>query len=99
MASSKYGTGNMRRHIKVCKRNDTRDIGQMMISRDTNSLSLSSIQYDSNKFRELVIVSIVMHDLPFQFVEWAEIRAIHQYLYPNVDTLTRNTTKVNVLKA
>ncbi|KAL5550725.1 hypothetical protein UlMin_000901 [Ulmus minor] len=99
LASSKYGTGNMRRHIKVCKRNDTRDIGQMMISRDTNSLSLGSIQYDSNKFRELVMVCIVMHDLPFQFVEWAGIKAIHQYLYPDVDTLTRNTAKADVLKA
>ncbi|KAL5557277.1 hypothetical protein UlMin_039513 [Ulmus minor] len=99
MASSKYGTGNMRRHIKVCKRNDTRDIGQMMISRDTNCLSLGSIQYDSNKFRELVMACIVMHDLPFQFVEWAGIRAIHQYLYSDVDTLTRNTAKADVLKA
>jgi len=41
LASSKYGTSNIRRHIKVCKRNDTRDISQMMISRDTNNLSLS----------------------------------------------------------
>ncbi|KAL5576006.1 hypothetical protein UlMin_017705 [Ulmus minor] len=71
MASSKYGTGNMRRHIK----------------------------YDSNKFRELVMACIVMHDLPFQFVEWAGIRAIHQYLYPDVNTLTRNTAKADVLKA
>ncbi|KAL5550700.1 hypothetical protein UlMin_000876 [Ulmus minor] len=99
MASSKYGTSNMRRHIKVCKRNDTWDIGQMMISRDTNSLSLGSIQFDSNKFHELVMACIVMHDLPFQFVEWAGIRAIHQYLYPDVDTLTRNTAKADVLKA
>ncbi|KAL5552402.1 hypothetical protein UlMin_002578 [Ulmus minor] len=89
----------MRRHIKVCKRNDTRDIGQMMSSRDTNSLSLGSIQYDSNKFRELVMACIVMYDLPFQFVEWAGIRAIHQYMYPGVDTLTRNTAKADVLKA
>ncbi|KAL5579757.1 hypothetical protein UlMin_012199 [Ulmus minor] len=98
MASSKYGTGNMQCHIKVYKRNDTRDIGQMMISHDTNSLSLSSIQYDSNKFCELVMASIVMHDLPFQFIEWAGIRAIHSYLYPDVDTLTRNTAKADVLK-
>ncbi|KAL5548350.1 hypothetical protein UlMin_003581 [Ulmus minor] len=99
VASSKYGTGNMRHHIKDCKRNDTRNIGQMMISRDTNNLSLSSIQYNSTKFRELVMAAIVMHDLPFQFVEWVGIRAIHQYLYPNVNTLTINTTKADVLKS
>jgi len=44
-------------------------------------------------------VNIVMHGLPFQFFEWTRIRTIHQYLYPDVDTLTRNTAKANVLKA
>ncbi len=99
MASSKYGTGNMRRHIKVCKRNDTRDIGQMLISANPDSMSLRANWYESKKFCELLSEAILMHDLPFQFVEWAGIRAIHQFLYPDVDTLTRNTAKADVLKA
>ncbi|GMN66981.1 hypothetical protein TIFTF001_036047 [Ficus carica] len=37
LASSKYGTGNMLKHIKTCPRTETRDIGQMLITRDTGS--------------------------------------------------------------
>ena len=31
-ADSKYGTGNMKRHIPSCPRRDTRDIGQSLLS-------------------------------------------------------------------
>ncbi|KAG7946715.1 hypothetical protein I3843_14G056000 [Carya illinoinensis] len=34
MAASKYGTGNMKRHIDACPRRSSRDIGQMMLSQD-----------------------------------------------------------------
>ncbi|KAL5564800.1 hypothetical protein UlMin_027964 [Ulmus minor] len=98
LASSKYGTGNMWRHLKVCKRNDTRDIGQMLISTNTESMSISANQYDSQKFRELLTGAIVMHDLPFQFVEYTGIRALFKNLNPEVDTVSRNTAKADVLK-
>ncbi|GMN64499.1 hypothetical protein TIFTF001_033566 [Ficus carica] len=35
LASSKYGTGNMLKHIKTCPRIDTRDIGQMLLTRES----------------------------------------------------------------
>ena len=32
VCDSKYGTGNLCRHLKTCIRRDTRDIGQLLIS-------------------------------------------------------------------
>ncbi|PON68041.1 Zinc finger, BED-type [Parasponia andersonii] len=65
LASSKYGTSNIARHLKTCKRRDTRDIGQMLISHEKDLLSLSAGHFDSEKWHELVTSYIVMHDLPF----------------------------------
>ncbi|XP_024018885.1 zinc finger BED domain-containing protein RICESLEEPER 1-like [Morus notabilis] len=87
----------MLKHIKTCLRLDTRDIGQMLISRDS-SLSFGSCSFNSEKWRELMTVCIVMHDLPFQFVEYKGLRAMLQYLYPDVELVSRNTAKVDSLK-
>ncbi|PON57314.1 Zinc finger, BED-type, partial [Parasponia andersonii] len=65
LASSKYGIGNMTCHLKVCKRKDTSDVGQMFIQQDKDSMSLSIGRYDPEKFCELLISTIIMHDLPF----------------------------------
>ena len=98
LASSKYGTGNMSRHLKACKRRDTRDIGQMIISRDSGTLSTDTCKFDSAKWRELVASCVIMHDLPFQFVEYKGVRAMLQYLYPDVELVSRNTVKADCLK-
>ncbi|XP_024031091.1 zinc finger BED domain-containing protein RICESLEEPER 2-like [Morus notabilis] len=97
LAVSKYGTSNMLKHIKTCPRSDTRDIGQMLISRDS-SLSFGSCSFNFEKWRELVTACIVMHDLPFQFVEYKGLRVMLQYLYPDVELVSRNTAKIDSLK-
>ena len=43
-------------------------------------MSVSSSKFDPDTFRELLVVAIVMHDLPFQFVEYISVRAIFSYL-------------------
>ncbi|GMN51150.1 hypothetical protein TIFTF001_020297 [Ficus carica] len=98
LASSKYGTGNMLKHIKTCPRTETREIGQMLITRDSNSLSFGSSQFDSEKWRELVTTCIILHELPFRFVEYKGVRAMLQYLLPSVDLVSRNTAKADTLK-
>lgn len=75
LAASKYGTCNMLKHIKTCPRSDTRDIDQMLISCDS-SLLFGFCSFDSEKWHELVTACIVMHDLPFQFVEYKGLRAM-----------------------
>lgn len=39
-----------------------------------------------------------MHDLPFQFIEYEGIRAIFEYLHPDITLVSRNTSKADVLK-
>ena len=52
-------------------RRDTRDIGQLLLSK-----GMAVSKFDPEKFRELLTAAIIMHDLPFQFIEWVGIRAI-----------------------
>ena len=66
LADSKYGIGNMKRHIHSCPRRDTRDIGQSLLSTDG---SILSGRFNSDEFRKLVVAIVIMHDLPFQFIE------------------------------
>ena len=98
MCDSKYGTGNLRRHMQNCERRDTRDIGQLLISQDKGVAVLSSKRFDPERFRELVTSAIILHDLPFSFVEYEGIRAIFQYVHPDINLVSRNTLKSDVLK-
>ena len=88
----------MLKHIKTCPRTETRDIGQMLITRDSGSLSFGSNQFDSEKWRELITTCIILHDLPFQFVEYKGVRAMLQYLLPSVELVSRNIAKADTLK-
>ena len=50
------------------------DLGQLVVSHnDDGSLITRSARFDHDKFRELLVTTIVMHDLSFQFVEYAGI--------------------------
>jgi hypothetical protein len=74
MVLGAYGTGNLKRHIKKCSRRNTSDVGQLLMSQNLGSLSVSASKFDTEKFRELWIASIIKHDLPFRFVEYEGIR-------------------------
>lgn len=63
LAPSAYGTGNIKRHIKTCPRRDTRDVGQMLIS--GNQGSVSDYKFCAKRLRELMVASVIKHDLPF----------------------------------
>ncbi|KAG6678836.1 hypothetical protein I3842_14G102100 [Carya illinoinensis] len=39
LVASKYGTGNLKRHIDTCPRRNTRDIGQLMLGQNSGSIS------------------------------------------------------------
>ncbi|KAK9995452.1 hypothetical protein SO802_020138 [Lithocarpus litseifolius] len=59
---------NLKRHLGVCPRTDTRDVGQLILGQ--NAMSVSSPKFDPAKFRELLCAAITMHELPFRFVEY-----------------------------
>ncbi|WOL10303.1 zinc finger BED domain-containing protein RICESLEEPER 1-like [Canna indica] len=61
-------------------------------------MSLSDDSFDLEKFRELFTFAFVMHNLPFQYVEYEGVRACFQYLLSSVQCIFKNTAKIDVLK-
>ncbi|KMS99565.1 hypothetical protein BVRB_1g022610 [Beta vulgaris subsp. vulgaris] len=68
-ADSKMGTGNLIRHVKNCKMRSFRDVGQMILEKSSSGLEHRIAKFDPDFFRELLSLTIVQHDLPFQFVD------------------------------
>ncbi|KAL5576694.1 hypothetical protein UlMin_018393 [Ulmus minor] len=67
-------------------------------SSGSGSLGVLSNKFDPDKLRELIVYAIIMHDLPFQFVEYEGVRSILQYLRPEVQLVSRNTIKSDCMK-
>ncbi|CAL8084749.1 unnamed protein product [Prunus armeniaca] len=97
LCDSKYGTGNLKRHLDSCLKSDTRDIGQLLLSTSEGSIITRSAKFDPNKFRELLVMAIIKHELPFQFVEYAGIRDVFNYICADIKLISRNTAKADVL--
>ena len=97
-APGEYGTRNMTRHIKVCSRKGTPDVGQMLLSGSQGGMSEISFKFDPKKFKELVVALIIKHDLPFQYVEYDGVRKSMQYLRNGVQLISRNIVKADLIK-
>jgi hypothetical protein len=95
LAPSTYGIGNLKRHIDNCLRRNTRDVGQMLLSRSQGSLSVSNSKFCPKKFRELLAALVIKHDLPFGFDEYEGWREMIQYLHPDAPLISRNTLKAD----
>ncbi|KAI5343327.1 hypothetical protein L3X38_011203 [Prunus dulcis] len=97
LCDSRYGTGNMKCHIDSCVKTDTRDLGQLLLSKSDGAILTRSSKFDPIKFLELLVMAIIMHDLPFQFVEYAGIRQLFSYVYADIKLVSHNTAKADVL--
>ncbi|XP_019189244.1 PREDICTED: zinc finger BED domain-containing protein RICESLEEPER 2-like [Ipomoea nil] len=97
-SDSKYGTGHLKRHTTNCVRKNTRDIGQMLIGGENGSMLMRSSKFSEEKFRELLISAIVMHNMPLSFVEYGGFRTVFSYLKDDVPTISRNTAKADMVK-
>lgn len=75
---------------------DTRDIAQLILTQSEGSMLMRSSKV-LDKFRELLLMAIVKHDLPFQFVDYEGIRALFSYVCDDIKLITRNTVKSDVL--
>ncbi|CAB4263762.1 unnamed protein product [Prunus armeniaca] len=97
LCDSRYGTGNLKRHIESCVKTDTRDLGQLLLSKSDGAILTRSSKFDPMKFRELLVMAIIMQDLPFQFVEYAGIRQLFNYVCADIKLVSHNTAKADVL--
>ena len=84
-APGEYGTGNMTRHMNKCARKDILDVGQMLLSGSQGGMSVISSKFDPKNFRELIVASIIKHDLPFRYLEYEGVRESMQYLHLGVN--------------
>ena len=51
----------------------THDIGQLFLYESGGPLSIHANKFNREKFYELLVIAIIMHDLPFQFVDYEGI--------------------------
>jgi hypothetical protein len=98
IVNNSHGTRNLQKHMKVCGGKTDQDIQQMLLSRDQGTLSVSASKFCPKRYRELLIGTIIKHDLPFSYVEYDAIREVHRYLRSNVPLISRNTTKADLIK-
>jgi hypothetical protein len=61
-------------------------------------MSVISSKFDPKNFRELIVTSIIKHDLPFRYIEYKGVRESMQYLRPSVQLISRNTIKAYLCK-
>ena len=98
LSPGSYGTETLKRHIESCYKKRTKDISQLILGNKNGSMSVSSSKFYPDTFRELLVAAIVMHDLPFRFVEYIGVQAIFSYLRCDVVHITRNTANADTLK-
>jgi hypothetical protein len=70
----------------------------MFLVGKSGSLLVSNTKFDPKRYIELVVISIIKHDLPFSYVEYEGVKDTHQYLRGDVPFISRNTIKANLMK-
>ncbi|KAK2653795.1 hypothetical protein Ddye_013651 [Dipteronia dyeriana] len=93
-----HGTGNMKRHIEFqCPKIMMHDPRQMLLKNNKSANMTVSNPKSQNEFRTIVAETIVLHDLPFSFVEWSGVRKMIGYCTDEFHMVSRNTAKADVL--
>ena len=69
----------------------------MIFAKNKKSMLMRSTKFYSKQFREKLIAAIVMHNLSLSFVEYSGIRELFSYLHDSVTSISRNTTKSDIL--
>lgn len=99
LAGSVNGTSNLKCHLKNCVRMTTKDMGQYLLVSDQDvPLGIRNPHFSQDKLRELVVHSLIRHDIPFTFVEYEGVWNILKYLEPQVVEFSTNTARSDILK-
>jgi hypothetical protein len=60
------------------------------------SMSVSGSKFCPKRFRELLVASVIKHELPFRFVKYDGIREMIKYLRSDAPLISRNTLKADL---
>ena len=89
----------MKRHINFqCPKIKMHDPKQMYFKKGQSSQMAVSSPKSQEEFRTTVAETIVLHDLPFTFVEWSGVRRMIKYCTDDFHLVSRNTARADVLK-
>ena len=70
----------------------------MFMTNENGQMGLATSKFNLDIFRELWIVTIIMHDLPFQFVEYEGMGTTFNYVHFKIKFISRNTCKFENLR-
>jgi hypothetical protein len=84
--------------MKVCGGKNDHDIQQLLLSRGQGTPSISASKFCPKRYRELLVVTIIKHDLPFLYVDYDGVREMHRYLRSDIPLFSRNTAKADLVK-
>ncbi|KAK6146207.1 hypothetical protein DH2020_020076 [Rehmannia glutinosa] len=99
MKKQKDGTTTQyRRHLNGCIKRSLNIKGQQNLclvpsTRRSESVSVHSWKYDQAKMREVISHMIMVHELPFSFVEYELFNLVMQSATPYYQRISRATTK------
>ena len=90
-----YGTNNLNKHMKSCPLRDQLDVGQMLIDADGK---IRARKIDQKIFREKQASAVIRHNYAFDMADHEAYNDMLLYLNPDVELISRNTLKADVLK-
>ncbi|KAK9166202.1 hypothetical protein Scep_001393 [Stephania cephalantha] len=102
LADGNNGTNGTKRHLSSCPNYShfgNRDVGQMILeSSITGNMGSRSIKYDSGVHRKNMAMIVIMHELPFTFVDYEYVKYSYTSLVPEIKCVSRNTSQADILK-
>ncbi|CAN6358146.1 unnamed protein product [Urochloa humidicola] len=99
--SAKRNSGNshMRRHLGVCEPRLKMHEMVEMLQASTDTTVLTNWQFDRRVTRCELVRLVVLHELPFSFVEYEGFRTYSLSLNPLAECVSRTTIKENCMDA
>ncbi|CAN6178839.1 unnamed protein product [Urochloa humidicola] len=101
-AARNSGTSHMHRHLNVCEprlkiHDMVKKLQSSVLSAETSVLT--NWQFDKTVTRCELVRLIVLHELPFSFVEYEGFRSYSLSLNPLAESVSRTTIKENCMEA
>ncbi|KAL8534712.1 hypothetical protein ACS0TY_010665 [Phlomoides rotata] len=85
-------TSHFLRHIKKCTRKEHISINITLTETETVS-AMHNFKYDQAKMREVISHIIIVHELPFSFVEYKLFNFVMKTATPHYQSISRATAK------
>ncbi|MCL7022011.1 hypothetical protein MKW94_017824 [Papaver nudicaule] len=102
-AKSENGTSNLKKHLRSCFKFKLtqKGIDQMYLQaseKEDGAIAAFNFRYNQEVTRHQIARMIILHELPFTFVEYVGFRRVVKSLQPSYKFVQRNTTKTDCMK-